>query len=161
MTIQRLARARLARARFVAFLQLLAVLRIQRVARGHLARVALRHSHPYAYSSAALSASPSHRRPPRQPFQTPPTAQRTPVKVVGVRGQDFGAPATPAAGAVPRPCESNVGQASRAAHAALPTITYAVGTGRARLYWESGGGGGGALVGSWANALWAPPSLLP
>jgi hypothetical protein len=38
----------------------------------------------------------------------------------------------------------------------LPTITYAFGTGRARVYWESGGGG--ALVGSWASALWTPPA---
>lgn len=121
VTIQRLARARMARARLTAFLQLLAVLRVQRVARGHLARVALRHSHPHALVSSA------------------PASRNCAEDDGGVVGK------------------------AQAAPSVLPSITYAVGSGRGRVYWESGGRGGGALVGSWANALWTPPqtSLLP
>ena len=161
-TMQRLVRGRLARGRLCGLMRLLGALRLQRVFRGHRVRVALRHSHAYPPPPAA---GPWHPHP--HPFPAPnasPASRAAPVEtcsvapgpasrhVIDEKGVEDDAVFV--AGS-----QDNDAFESQTSGGALPTITYAFGAGRARVYWESGGGS--AMVGSWASALWAPPALPP
>ena len=131
ITMQRLVRGQIARRRLTSFLNIMAAVRLQRVLRGHLSRRVVRHIHLHR---AYVSERAAHR--------------------AAAADED-------AYDGAPQLDHGNAREGARKASLRVSSggRVWQGRDARVSRYWDDGGAG--YLVGSWANALWAPPDLRP